>query len=459
MTPGTRHWGRKWEWLIDQLSHLPERIAGFTLGHLPHVCATAVATAAAWVLARRFLWRWRHIRLADGARVIEIGVPPQVEPQASAALWTHLVGLLRPRWKRLICGQPHLGFEYCADATGVRIQIWVPAAIPPGIVERAVRATWPGASTTSRPATPPVPVSAAAEGGRLLPGRADHFPLACDHDTDPLRGILEAFTGLAPGEHAAVQILARPITGRRAARAHQAAAYLRGGRPAGWRTRLFDTLSPGRHTLAQMPAGELARTHPERAGQVRDILTKATQPRYEVAIRYTAATTKYSHPAAARPWLRTRAHTLAAVYALYTSGNQHLKRRRLRHPARVLAARRLDRGALLSVSELAALAHLPHDITATGITRAGARPTPPPPAIPTGTHSASTTRVLGDADAGHRRPVALPVADGRHHIHILGETGSPTSSSPTPPPDGPPSSSTPKATSTPTSSTGSPGTR
>ncbi|WP_345150490.1 type IV secretory system conjugative DNA transfer family protein, partial [Nonomuraea rubra] len=59
---------------------------------------------------------------------------------------------------------------------------------------------------------------------------------------------------------------------------------------------------------------------------------------------------------------------------------------------------------------------------APGITRAGARPIAPSPAVPR-TTAGGTARVLGDADSGPPRPVALPVADARHHTHVLGGTG------------------------------------
>jgi hypothetical protein len=93
----------------------------------------------------------------------------------------------------------------------------------------------------------------------------------------------------------------------------------------------------------------------------------------------------------------------------------------LRSPAVRLAARRLDRGYLLSVPELAALAHLPYDLDAPGVTRAGARPVAPSPAVPAA--ASSGVRVLGDADTGYPRPVALSVTGARQHLHVLGQTG------------------------------------
>ncbi|NED50625.1 hypothetical protein G3I24_06860, partial [Micromonospora aurantiaca] len=90
---------------------------------------------------------------------------------------------------------------------GVRFHIWVPGTIPPGIVEKTIRASWPGATLTTHPATPPLPLDEEyqAAGGRLVLARPEHFPLTSDHDADPLRGLLGAASGLAEGEHLAVQ--------------------------------------------------------------------------------------------------------------------------------------------------------------------------------------------------------------------------------------------------------------
>ncbi|MGH7750990.1 MAG: helicase HerA domain-containing protein, partial [Candidatus Dormibacteria bacterium] len=146
-------------------------------------------------------------------------------------------------------------------------------------------------------------------------------------------------------------------------------------------------------------------------------------------MRYAVATTATDPQAAAR--LRGRAHAIASAFALY-AGRNRLDRHRLRHPAEVLAARRLGRGNLVSVAELAALAHLPIDAAVPGLARAGANAVAPPPAVSrpnaiTAAGSArpiDTPKLLGDAQAGGRRPVALAVPDARYHLHIMGATGS-----------------------------------
>src|SRR5690606_1288050 len=86
-----------------------------------------------------------------------------------------------------------------------------------------------------------------------------------------------------------------------------------------------------------------------------------------------------------------------------------------------MTQRRLRRGDLLSVPELAALAHLPTDEALPGLARAGAKAVPPPPNTST---EGPLIRPIGISDTGHARPVGLQVSDARHHLHVLGATGS-----------------------------------
>ncbi|WP_157254884.1 type IV secretory system conjugative DNA transfer family protein [Nonomuraea typhae] len=426
---------------LDFLAELPARLPEFALAYGPYLAA---AWAAIWTVVRggRYLLGWaHHAGMTPQARLIEISSPPRSDPEGALVLWRQLVGLLRPAWARLFTGQPHLVWEYHGSDAGVRIRLWMPGTVPPAVVEKAIHAAWPGATTTISPATSPLPDGAQVAGGKLMLAGPEHFPLTTDHDHDPARSLLEAMSGLREGEHAVVQILARPTTGRRLRHAYRAAAHLRGGGSRNHLGRLFDAILPMPADTREHRPGELARDFPERAEQVRMILAKAGQPRYEVAIRYAVSTsrepTSTTTPASIRPdnadsgsgsrdlvrgWLRGQAHTLAGVFALFTGSHQYLRRARLWRPARVIGSRRLDRGCLLSVSELAALAHLPWDIDAPGVARAGARPVAPSPTVPRNA-AGGAVRVLGDADSGPRRPVALPVADGRHHTHVLGGTG------------------------------------
>jgi hypothetical protein len=379
------------------------------------LAGVALATTAVVALVRRA----RARRLSTGGRLVRVLAPPDVDPQGAATLWTNLVALLRPAWRRELGAQPHLGFELTASDAGLEIAWWVPDSIPAGLVERAVEAAWPGARTETVVATPPLIGDGVATGGVLRLALPEHYPLRTDHKVDPLRSLLGALDAMAEGESACVQLLARPVTGRRLARLHKAAVARRAGRSAARTARVIDLLTPG-------PAAHEPQVDPSRAADVTEILGKAAQPCWAVTIRYAVATTATDRLAAAR--LRGRAHAVASAFSLFT-GRNRLERHRLRHPAPALAARRLGRGDLLSVAELAALAHLPTDEVVPGLARAGAKAVAPPPAL---AHPAAVQpsraieapKVLGDAQAGARRPVALAVTDARYHLHVMGATGS-----------------------------------
>ncbi|WP_106584300.1 type IV secretory system conjugative DNA transfer family protein [Murinocardiopsis flavida] len=368
----------------------------------------AVAVGACWVAATLGVRLLRHTVLARQARIIEILPPPEATLPSAEAFWSHTLGLLKPRWQRAFT-QPHLAFEYVATAGGVHIQLWVPGTVPPGVAERAISAAWPGATTTTRP-TPPAPAHAAVRtGGWMRLARGDEYPLRTGFSEDPLRALLGAMGGLRPGQSACVRISARPATGARLRRARTAAARIRGAAPAP--LALLDPLTPGATTAT-------GSTWPDAAGTVRTILTKAAAPRLACQVSYHLASTTTSADEAER--LRGHAHALASSFAVFTSGTNHLRRRRMWAPAAWAGSRYLARGYLLSVAELAAIAHLPTDAAIPGLERAGARPIAPTPAIPRGGPDA---RVLGDADAGAPRPIAAGVSESRQHTHIIGATG------------------------------------
>ena len=407
--------------LLHQVAHVLAHVA-VTAG--PVALGIGVAGLVALSAARAAQGR----RMARGARLVDVLSPPVVDPEGAATLWTNLVALLRPAWRRVLFGQPHLGFELVASDAGLTISIWVPAGIPPGLVERAVEAAWPGARTETQPATPPLAGPGMATGGTLTLAVGEHYMLRTEHKVDPLRPLLGALAALGEGETACVQVLARPVTGRRLARLHKSARARRSGRPASRAARLLDLVTPG-------PATKPTAVDPTRAADVADILDKAAQPCWAIAVRYAVATTATDREAKAR--LRGRAHAVATAFALF-SGRNRLERHRLAHPARVIAERRLGNGNLVSVAELAALAHLPTDVAVPGLARAGANAVPPPPAVARavapdtatfatgsgGSRAIWAPKILGDAQAGGRRPVSLVVADARYHLHVMGATGS-----------------------------------
>ncbi|MUL41561.1 type IV secretion system DNA-binding domain-containing protein [Streptomonospora sp. PA3] len=371
------------------------------------VAAAVALSAVAAVVGARWV---RYRLLARGAHLVEIFPPPEASLDGAEAFWAQMPGLLRPRWARLLT-QPHLAWEYTASAAGIAIRVWVPGSLPPALVARAAASAWPGATTTTRAAEPAVPAGTAATGGWMRLARGDEYPLRTRFTDDPLRGLLGALSALEPGTYACVRICARPATGARLARARAAAARLRGAHTALWA-----------ETLAGSQRGRRGVLPPDTGDNVRAILSKAQSPRLACQVSYHLATTRTGAQAAEQ--LRGRAHAVAGALALY-SGPNHLRRGlisgRMWAPRIWARHRYLARGYLLSTGELAALAHLPTDAAVPGLARAGARSIPPVPAVPTGEDHPA--RVLGDADAGPERPIALGVAEARQHTHIIGATG------------------------------------
>jgi hypothetical protein len=391
------------------------------------VVASALA-AFATVLLRS---RRRHAYTRD-CRVIEVSVPPAVDPDAAGVLWANLLGLHRPAWARWLHGQPHIGFELAADVAGLRVRLWIPTGISPGFVEHAVESAWPGSRTAILESIPePLRLAATSliEAGRLIPARHSAVPLRTSFATDPLRPLLGAFGALGRGESACLQVLARPAAARRVRRLRRSLPQL-SGKP-GTATipslgRVLAALGPGSSPGPRRGASSNAPWKDARTdADARAAAGKLAGPLWETEIRYAVAVTP-AH-GAHLPIVRARARGLAGEVAsamnVYAERN-HLRRRRLRQPSRNLASRVFVRGALYSIAEMAVLAHLPYDAVVPGLARAGARSVAPSLRIPATGTAERPAAILGDADAGPARQVALPVADARHHLHVVGATGS-----------------------------------
>ena len=156
--------------------------------HLGPPAAVALPLAVGVVVVSR---RRAAAAMASGVRQVNVLAPPEVDPDGAAVLWSNLVALLRPAWRRATDGQPHLGFEVTAGPAGLGVNLWVPACVPPGLVERAVEAAWPGAQTTTTPAEPPLPERTAAATCPGLPWTvwAAIGTVESDNDQSTLPGV------------------------------------------------------------------------------------------------------------------------------------------------------------------------------------------------------------------------------------------------------------------------------
>ncbi|MBT8226213.1 MAG: type IV secretion system DNA-binding domain-containing protein [Dactylosporangium sp.] len=405
----------------------------------PWLAAVALGMLVAATVLRAAVQRWRHHRFQHHAHQITITPPPEVDPDGVHTWWANLGELLTPRpLRRLIFGTPHLGLEYRWFGRQLTIVVWVPGTVPAGPVAAAARAAWPGTSCAIARATDPIPADTLAEGGALAPAMPAWYPLNADHDTDPLRPLIAAGTGLHGSEYACVQVLARPAAPRQVARLRRGAAALKTGRPAnpgvldptwllrGVLTVTTDLLAGGHGTSQQRSAGYGRQpiSDPLREHDARPGLDKSLGPQWQVALRYAAATTT-ARNASGTPTeatirrLTTLAAGLAAAFGVYT-GRNRLRRLRCQHPVPVLAARPMRAGFLLSAEELATIAALPTDVAVAGLDRARARSVPAPISVPTGGRS---VKILGRAEVGNHS-VGVHVVDARQHLQIIGSTGS-----------------------------------
>ncbi|GGL20206.1 type IV secretory system conjugative DNA transfer family protein [Mangrovihabitans endophyticus] len=412
----------------------------------PWLALVAAALIVAAVFGHDQVLRWRHRRFAAAARWVTIAVPPEVTAEAAAAFWTTLAGVLTPSvWRRRIYGYPHVGWEYTWTGRALAIRVWVPGTVPPGAVEAAVRAAWPAATMTTADTTAPIPATAGEQvGGAHWPEHADALPLRVEHDVDPLRALLSAGAEVRHREYACLQVLARPASARRV-RAARRSATIAGSHPHGrpdpatratagaarfaiepllW---LLEGFLPGpsRSTAAARLVSRPEVRDPVAGAQARTMVEKAVRvPHWEIAVRFAVAAQPDATPpsperaTAIRRRLIGLGHTIAAAAATYTGPNR-LRRMKMPHPVATLASRRLRRGFLATVPELAALAALPQDVAVPGLDRARAKAVPAPVQVPGGGRG---VKILGRSQVG-RHSIGLKVTDARQHLHVVGKTG------------------------------------
>jgi hypothetical protein len=272
-------------------------------------------------------------------------------------------------------------FEIEASDDGVRLRLWTSAGIPAPAVARAVGSAWPGAQCQVRDASGPLVPGPLVSCRELRLAGPAWLALGTDHGVDPLRAVLGALYVDAAGEHAVVQVLARPARNRRAAVIGRAARSLPSGRPIATIPRLLAAWRP-------TPPAPM-RPDPMRSADARHALDKAIDlPAFEVVVRL--GVSGHDHGHAARRRLRARVHELTAAFGVY-AGRNHFVPRRRHGCRRHLEGRAMGRGQVLGLSELA---HLPHDDMVPGLAYAAAAAVAPPPGVVSG----PWPRALGEDD-------------------------------------------------------------
>ncbi|MGQ0668288.1 MAG: helicase HerA domain-containing protein, partial [Actinomycetota bacterium] len=285
-----------------------------------------------------------------------------------------------------------------AQRDETEISLWVPRAVPLHLVERALEAAWPGASLLEAGEDLAIPADGLLAGAQMAMARAECFPIGNGPDGDPLRVALSTMATVPEGEAMLMQMLARPASSRVAARlrrGHRRSLKDRGRPRSAW-AKGTDFVSPLSHD-------------PTAQAELRAVHEKAAAPLWECSLRLAAS-------APSREAAKVRAHSVAAAFAMFEGPNRFARKRLWRARARI-RSRMLGRPFVLSVGEVARLATLPARLVI-GVEAAGSRILAPDRSVP------AEGRVLGVSNAGvSASPVAISVADARHHIHVLGQTG------------------------------------
>jgi hypothetical protein len=348
---------------------------------VPVVVLAAVLTAAG-------IWAGLRIRRARTCRhasrfaswVVIQPAPGTADPRRAETFWLEMKTLLE---RRRYGWLPHVAWELRWSGDLLTIAVWVPFVVSVQKVRGVIESVWPGAVTSViRPGRLPSPFA----GGEIAGGQAgvaggrDWLPLRLDHGTDPLAGVLASGVRVLPGDVITVQVLARPATAKRRARARAGMLGKPRASGAGGKVlRAVDLLLSG--LLAVIDTLMSPGSRKDSSGQ-RHTADPAAEAKmregthHEIAVRYAVATSGRGKPA--REHAGVSRDVLAAQFGAY-SHRMQLYAARLRRPARVLERRRLRSGFLVTNGELAALAHLPWEPgTVAGLPPGGARPVPAP---------------------------------------------------------------------------------
>jgi hypothetical protein len=351
-----------------------------------------VAVAIGVIRSRHPIVGWLHeVAAPEGG-----GTPEQ--------LFVALHGLLRPWHRRLLHGQPWIGFELWGSRGQVRFGIWIPQGQEP-FVEHLLRASYPGVElrpTVSDPLLAPTEGVAALANVGLA--RTSSLPIRIDVEGDCLASLLSTLARARGDERIHLSLLARPRSSGWQGAARDRARRLRAGRPT---AAVFGTQRHGRQAERRPPT-------PWELEQARLIEEKARHLGFDCCLRVVAV-------AEDRAQARGLIRDVVASFRTFEGANGFRFRPVLKRRSFLSAVQ--DRrfpaaGAfLLTAPELAALWHFP--VEAPPHVEAIRSPKlPPPPMV------SSAGRVIGVSTyPGQEQAVGILAEDSRRHLHVLGPTG------------------------------------
>jgi hypothetical protein len=301
-----------------------------------------------------------------------------------------LHGLRRSRMRQLREGQPVVMFEIAGGNGQVRFGIWVPRT-DEGLVKALLRGAYPGIEIRAVDVRPNEPRVIAVANARLA--HREYLPIRTSFEAEALSTVVATLASVRGGAEVSLQLLVRP---KSSAWSRRALAYAESHR-----------------VRPQRAVGRVSFGRTGRASTVA-LERKAASAPFDCALRVIAA-------AADRQTARELVRVTVASLGPF-SGANHLvfgpTRFRSTSPNNMASKGfPLFGDFVLTGNELAGLWHLPREpLARVEVVRSPALA--PPQGVSAG------ERLLGVSTWGDEEvPVRLSIADSRHHLHILGSSG------------------------------------
>ncbi len=385
---------------------------------LEQILQLALLTLSAATAIFAFLQVRSRLRRFDG-ELYTVAAPPDAGSPEHFFLALH--GLLRPPLRRLLFGQPWVSLELVGRAGQVQFQVWIPAGERP-FVESLLRAAYPGVEL--KPAarlrhdvggredrdgdgqvgdreahrTGPGHEHQAHADVRLA--RGNYLPIQTAFEGEPLASVFWTLARAQGSDTISLQLLVKPKSSTWQTAAHVVAQGLRDGE-RGLRGALFGIPRDAQPTQLER----------DRAKAIED---KAAVLAFDCVLRVEATA---GRPQQAREFLRSVAASLRPFAAQNSFDFRSVFL--VRQFRELFQFRQFPPfgSFILNARELAALWHLPSEAPPQ-LAVIRAPKLAPPPGVGDG------ERVIGVTTwADESVPVRLSVADSRHHLALLGATG------------------------------------
>jgi hypothetical protein len=341
----------------------------------------------------------------------------------AATLYDLIAGIAQSGFKSKFYGQRHIAFEIIAKEGRIFYYAAVPVALV-SVVQQAILTAYPAArleETEDYNIFSPTGKLAGTSGGELVLKKAAPYPIATIEkvERDPMEAIINALSGLQPGEGAAVQIMLRPANKAWIKQAVKLVKLKKARVEKGLQFTAADLAKAAVKAPKSVQEQQAKPLSGLEQSAVDAIEEKTRHAAYEVLIRVvvSAETTMRSQMVL---------KALVATFALFDdpalNGFKFLPAANIEGLVTAFIFRFFPpelNSDVLNSQELAAVFHLPDSQTpVSDVMRQASKQVDAPAMLP------SSGLLLGyNAFRGEQKEVRLTPEDRRRHTYIVGQTG------------------------------------